>query len=154
MKIYIVKLVEIEKKWILIDVEGVVLGCFVMIVVMCLCGKYKLIFIFYMDMGDNVIIINVDKVQMIGDKCDVKKYYWYIGYLGGIKYCIVCQILEGVYFECVVIKVVECMILCNKLGKQQMINLCVYVGVEYLYEVQQFEVLDVKFMNFKNIWSV
>lgn len=62
MKIFFVKLVDIEKKWILIDVEGVVLGCFVLIIVMWLCGKYKLFFIFYMDMGDNVIVINVDKV--------------------------------------------------------------------------------------------
>lgn len=62
MKIFFVILVDIDKKWIIIDVEGVVLGCLVLIVVMCLCGKYKVFFILYMDCGDNVIIINVEKV--------------------------------------------------------------------------------------------
>lgn len=85
MKIYLVKLLEIEKKWIVIDVEGVVVGWLVFFIVYCLWGKYKLIYMFYMDCGDNVIVVNVEKVVFIGKKWFDKIYYWYIGYLGGIK---------------------------------------------------------------------
>lgn len=106
MKIFFVKLVEVEKKWILIDVEGMVVGCLVVYIVNYLCGKYLLIYMFYIDIGDNVIVVNVDKVVLIGCKYDNKKYYWYIGYLGGIKECIVCVIMEGCFLECVLEKVV------------------------------------------------
>ena len=120
---------------------------------MRLRGKHKPTFTPHMDMGDNVIIINADKVQMTGDKRDAKKYYWHTGHPGGIKHRTARQVLEGAHPERVVIKAVERMISRNKLGKKQMTNLRVYAGGEHPHEAQQPEVLDVKSMNAKNTRS-
>ena len=138
---------------ILIDAEGVVLGRLATIVASRLRGKHKPTFTPHMDMGDNVIIINADKVQMTGDKRDDKKYYWHTGHPGGIKHRTARQVLEGAHPERVVIKAVERMISRNKLGKQQMSNLRVYAGEQHPHEAQQPEVLDVKAMNPKNTRS-
>ena len=94
MKTYTAKPAEIEKKWILIDAEGVVLGRLATIVASRLRGKHKTTFTPHMDMGDNVIIINADKVQMTGNKREDKKYYWHTGHPGGIKHRTARQILE------------------------------------------------------------
>ena len=153
MKTYTAKPAEIEKKWILIDAEGVVLGRLATIVASRLRGKHKPTFTPHMDMGDNVIIINADKVQMTGNKRDDKKYYWHTGHPGGIKHRTARQVLEGAHPERVVIKAVERMISRNKLGKQQMTNLRVYAGDQHPHEAQQPEVLDVKAMNPKNTRS-
>ena len=153
MKTYTAKPAEIEKKWILIDAEGVVLGRLTSIVAMRLRGKHKPTFTPHMDMGDNVIIINADKVQMTGDKRDAKKYYWHTGHPGGIKHRTARQVLEGAHPERVVIKAVERMITRNRLGRQQMTNLRVYAGAEHPHEAQQPTVLDVKVLNPKNTRS-
>ena len=153
MKTYTAKPAEIEKKWILIDAEGVVLGRLASIVAMRLRGKHKPTFTPHMDMGDNVIIINADKVQMTGAKRDDKRYYWHTGHPGGIKFRTARQVLEGAHPERVVSKAVERMISRNKLGKQQMSNLRVYAGAEHPHEAQQPEVLDVKTLNKKNTRS-
>ncbi|RJK99464.1 50S ribosomal protein L13 [Paracoccus aestuarii] len=153
MKTYTAKPAEIEKKWILIDAEGVVLGRLATIVASRLRGKHKPSFTPHMDMGDNVIIINADKVQMTGNKRDDKKYYWHTGHPGGIKHRTARQILEGAHPERVVFKAVERMISRNKLGKQQMTHLRVYAGTEHPHEAQQPEVLDVKVLNKKNTRS-
>jgi large subunit ribosomal protein L13 len=120
---------------------------------MRLRGKHKPTFTPHMDMGDNVIIINADKVQMTGAKRDDKKYYWHTGYPGGIKHRTARDILEGAHPERVVIKAVERMISRNRLGRQQMTNLRVYAGTDHPHEAQQPEVLDVKSMNPKNTRS-
>ncbi len=153
MKTYTAKPAEIEKKWILIDAEGVVLGRLATIVASRLRGKHKPTFTPHMDMGDNVIIINADKVQMTGNKRDDKKYYWHTGHPGGIKHRTARQVLEGAHPERVVIKAVERMISRNKLGKQQMTHLRVYASAEHPHEAQQPEVLDVKVLNSKNTRS-
>ena len=85
MKTFTATPADIEKKWILIDAEGVVLGRLASIVATRLRGKHKPSFTPHMDMGDNVIIINADKVQMTGNKRDDKKYFWHTGHPGGIK---------------------------------------------------------------------
>jgi len=153
MKTYTAKPAEIEKKWILIDAEGVVLGRLASIVAMRLRGKHKPTFTPHMDMGDNVIIINADKVQMTGNKRDDKKYYWHTGHPGGIKSRTVREVLEGNHPERVVIKAVERMITRNRLGRQQMSNLRVYAGAEHAHEAQRPTVLDVKPLNPKNTRS-
>lgn len=153
MKTYTAKPAEIEKKWILIDAEGVVLGRLATIVAMRLRGKHKPTFTPHMDMGDNVIIINADKVQMTGKKRDDKTYYWHTNHPGGIKSRTARQILEGNHPERVVIKAVERMISRNRLGRAQMSNLRVYAGSEHPHEAQQPEVLDVKVLNKKNTRS-
>jgi large subunit ribosomal protein L13 len=153
MKTYTAKPAEIEKKWILIDAEGVVLGRLATIVAMRLRGKHKPTFTPHMDMGDNVIVINADKVQMTGNKREDKTYYWHTNHPGGIKSRTARQILEGNHPERVVIKAVERMISRNRLGRAQMSNLRVYAGSEHPHEAQQPEVLDVKVLNKKNTRS-
>jgi large subunit ribosomal protein L13 len=103
-----------------------------------------------MDCGDNVIIINAEKVKLTGKKLEDKKFYWHTGYPGGIKERTAGQILEGNYPERVVTKAVERMITRNALGRQQMKNLRVYAGAEHPHEAQQPEVLDLAAMNPKN----
>ncbi len=153
MKTFTATPADIEKKWILIDAEGVVLGRLATIVAKILRGKHKPTFTPHMDMGDNVIVINADKIQMTGAKRDDKQYFWHTGYPGGIKSRTARQILEGSHPERVVIKAVERMISRNRLGRQQMTNLRVYAGAEHPHEAQQPEVLDVKALNPKNTRS-
>ena len=141
---------DIEKKWILIDAEGVVLGRLASIAASILRGKTKPTFTPHMDMGDNVIVINADKVQMTGKKRTDKVYYWHTGHPGGIKQRTARQILEGAHPERVVEKAVERMITRNRLGRQQMTNLRIYAGAAHPHEAQQPTVLDVKSMNPKN----
>ncbi|MCC6304477.1 MAG: 50S ribosomal protein L13 [Rhodobacteraceae bacterium] len=150
MKTFSARPADIDKKWIVIDASGVVLGRLASIVAMRLRGKHKPTFTPHMDMGDNVIVVNADKVQMTGRKRDQKIYYWYTGYPGGIKGRTARQILEGRHPERVVIKAVERMISRHRLGRQQMSNLRVYAGTDHPHGAQQPEVLDVKAMNPKN----
>ena len=153
MKTYTAKPAEIEKKWILIDAEGIVLGRLASIVAMRLRGKHKASFTPHMDMGDNVIIINADKVQMTGKKRDDKTYFWHTGHPGGIKSRTARQILEGKFPERVVTKAVQRMLPGGPLSRQQMTNLRVYAGAEHPHEAQQPEVLDLRSMNKKNTRS-
>jgi large subunit ribosomal protein L13 len=141
---------DIDKSWILIDAEGVVLGRLASIVAGRLRGKHKATFTPHMDMGDNVIVINADKVALTGRKLTDKKYYWHTGFPGGIKERTVGAILEGKYPERVVTKAVERMLPGGKLSRQQMTHLRVYAGTEHPHEAQAPVVLDVKSMNSKN----
>merc|ERR1711916_166511 len=106
----------------------------------------------HMDMGDNVIVINADKVQMTGKKRE-EHFYWHTGYPGGIKSRTKQQILEGAHPERVVVQAVKRMLPGNRLSRKQMTNLRVYAGAEHPHEAQSPEVLDVKSMNKKNTRS-
>ena len=150
MKTYTATPADIDKKWILIDAEGVVLGRLASIVANRLRGKHKATFTPHMDMGDNVIVINADKVQMTGNKRAEKTYWRHTGYPGGIKSRTAEEILEGDHPERVVTLAVKRMLPGNKLSRQQMTNLRVYAGAEHPHEAQSPEVLDVKSMNKKN----
>jgi large subunit ribosomal protein L13 len=141
---------DIDKSWILIDAEGVVLGRLASIVAGRLRGKHKATFTPHMDMGDNVIVINADKVALTGRKLTDKKYYWHTGFPGGIKERTVGAILEGKHPERVVMKAVERMLPGGKLSRQQMTHLRVYAGTDHPHEAQAPVVLDVKSMNSKN----
>jgi large subunit ribosomal protein L13 len=153
MKTYTARPADIEKKWILVDAEGIVLGRLASIVANRLRGKHKATFTPHMDMGDNVIVINADKVQMTGNKRREKTYYWHTGYPGGIKSRTAQQILEGKHPERVVMKAVQRMLPGNKLARVQMTNLRVYAGAEHPHVAQQPEVLDLRAMNKKNTRS-
>jgi large subunit ribosomal protein L13 len=152
MKTYTATPADIEKKWVLIDAEGVVLGRLASIVAMRLRGKHKATFTPHMDMGDNVIVINADKVQITGKKRQ-KPHYWHTGYPGGIKSKTTQEILEGAHPERVVMQAVKRMLPGNRLSRQQMTNLRVYAGAEHPHEAQSPEVVDVKSMNAKNTRS-
>jgi large subunit ribosomal protein L13 len=141
---------DIEKKWILIDADGVVLGRLASQVAKILRGKHKPSFTPHMDCGDNVIIINAEKVKLTGKKLSDKVYYWHTGHPGGIKNRTAGQILEGEHPERVIEKAVERMITRNNLGRQQLKNLRVYAGSAHPHEAQQPAVLDLQAMNPKN----
>ena len=153
MKTYSAKPADIEKKWLLIDAEGVVLGRLASLIAMRLRGKHKATFTPHMDMGDNVIVIHAEKVQMTGKKRTDKVYYRHTGHPGGIKSRTAGQILEGAHPERVVLKAVERMMPGGPLTRRQMGNLRVYAGGAHPHEAQSPEVLDVKSMNKKNTRS-
>ena len=153
MKTYSAKPADIEKKWVLVDAEGVVLGRLASIIAMRLRGKHKATFTPHMDMGDNVIVINAEKVQMTGNKRADKTYYWHTGHPGGIKSRTAGQILEGAHPERVLQKAVERMMPGGPLTRKQLSNLRVYAGAEHPHEGQSPEAVDVKSMNKKNTRS-
>lgn len=150
MKTYSAKPSDIEKKWVVIDADGVVLGRLASIVSMRLRGKHLPSYTPHMDCGDNVIVINAEKVRLTGKKLTDKRFFWHTGYAGGIKSRTIGQILEGRYPERVIVKAVERMITRGPLGRAQMKNLRVYAGSEHPHEAQRPEVLDVAAMNPKN----
>jgi large subunit ribosomal protein L13 len=150
MKTYSAKAAEIEKKWILVDADGVVLGRLASQIAKILRGKHKPTYTPHLDCGDNVIVVNAEKVHLTGNKVADKTYYWHTGYPGGIKQRTAGQILAGKHPERVVHKAVERMVPRGPLGRQQMKNLRVYVGAEHPHEGQQPEVLDIAAMNPKN----
>ncbi len=150
MKTYSAKPAEVDKKWILIDAEGLVVGRLAAIVANRLRGKHKPTFTPHVDCGDNVIIVNAEKVVLTGRKYTDKVYYWHTGYAGGIKERTARAILEGRFPERVVETAVRRMIPRGPLGRQQMKNLRVYAGAAHPHEAQQPEVLDVAGMNSKN----
>ncbi|MDD9723951.1 50S ribosomal protein L13 [Roseovarius sp. SK2] len=149
MKTFSAKPADIDKKWIVIDADGIVLGRLASIVATRLRGKHKPSFTPSQDMGDNVIVINADKVQLTGKKRD-KPNYWHTGHPGGIKSRSTAEILEGAYPERVVMQAVKRMLPSNRLARRQMTNLRVYAGTEHPHEAQSPEALDVKSMNKKN----
>ena len=149
MKTFTATPADIEKKWIIIDAEGVVLGRLASIVAMRLRGKHKPSFTPHMDCGDNVIIINAEKVQITGKKRQ-ENYYWHTGYPGGIKSRTKEEILEGDHPDRVLMRAVKRMLPGNRLSRKQMTNLRIYAGSEHPHEAQAPEVLDVKSMNSKN----
>ena len=150
MKTYSAKPAEVEKKWILIDAAGLVVGRLATLVAMRLRGKHKPSYTPHVDCGDNVIIINADKAVLTGRKLDQKKYYWHTGHPGGIKERTARKIIEGRFPERVVEKAVERMIPRGPLGRQQMKNLRVYGGGEHPHVAQQPDTLDVSALNEKN----
>ena len=154
MKTYTAKPSDIEKKLIIIDAEGLVLGRLATIIATILRGKNKPTYTPHMDDGDNVIVINAEKVALTGNKRADKTYYWHTGYPGGIKERKAGQILDGAHPERVVTKAVERMITRNPLGRQQMKNLRVYAGADHPHAGQNPQVLDVASMNRKNVRAV
>jgi large subunit ribosomal protein L13 len=150
MKTYSAKPAEVEKKWVLIDADGVVLGRLASLVAMRLRGKHKPTFTPHIDCGDHVIVINAEKVKLTGKKLAEKVYYRHTGYPGGIKEARAGKVLEGKHPHRVITKAVERMISRNPLGRQQMKNLRVYAGTEHPHEAQKPEVLDLAAMNPKN----
>jgi large subunit ribosomal protein L13 len=150
MKTFSAKPAEITKKWIVIDATGLVVGRLATLVAMRLRGKHLPIYTPHVDCGDNVIIVNADKVVFTGRKRDDKMYYRHTGFIGGIKEQSAKSILEGRFPERVVEKAIERMIPRGPLGRVQMGNLRVYAGADHPHEAQQPEAFDVGALNRKN----
>ena len=150
MSTYSAKPSEVERKWLIVDAEDVVLGRLASIVPMRLRGKHKPMFTPNIDCGDHVIVINAEKVRLTGNKANADIFYWHTGYPGGIRGRSKGEILSGKYPERVVTKAVERMLPKGVLGREQLKKLRVYAGSEHPHEAQQPETLDVANMNPKN----
>ena len=144
------KTAEIEKKWIVVDAAGLVVGRLASQIALRLRGKHKASYTPHMDDGDHVIVINADKVVFTGRKRENKVYYHYTGFQGGIKKRTARFVLEGRFPERVVEKAVERMLPRGPLGRKQLGNLRVYKGAEHPHEAQQPIVWDVGALNRKN----
>ena len=150
MSTYSAKPAEVEKKWVLIDGDGLVVGRLATIVAMRLRGKHKPTYTPHVDCGDNVIVINAEKVALTGRKREQKVYHHHTGYPGGIKERTAGFILDGRFPQRVVEKAVERMLPRGPLGRRQLGNLRVYPGGEHPHAAQQPEPLDIAAMNRKN----
>jgi large subunit ribosomal protein L13 len=149
-KTYSAKPAEVEKKWILVDAEDVILGRLASVVAVRLRGKHKPTFTPHVDGGDNVIVINAEKVKLTGKKRENDLFFWHTGFPGGIKQRTKAELLDGKYPGRVIEKAVERMLPKGKLGRDIFSNLRVYAGAEHPHEAQKPEVLDIASMNPKN----
>ncbi len=152
-KTYSAKPADIEKKWVLIDASGLVVGRLASIIALRLRGKHKASFTPHMDEGDNIIDINPYKVILTGSKSDQKVYYHHTGYPGGIKERSAKFILEGRFPERILEKAVQRMLPRGPLGRQQLSNLRVYKGSEHPHTAQNPATLNVAALNTKNVRS-
>ena len=137
---------DVDKKWILIDADGIVLGRLASKVSMILRGKHKPSFTPHADCGDHVIIINAEKVKFTGKKLDDKIYYWHTGHPGGIKSRTARQIIEGKFPDRVIRMAVKRMIPKGPLGSVQLSNMKVYAGSNHPHEAQAPEPLNISEM--------
>ncbi|MBT3071095.1 50S ribosomal protein L13 [Rhodomicrobium sp. Az07] len=142
---------DIEKKWILIDAEGLVVGRLATIIANRLRGKHKPTFTPHMDDGDNIIVINAAKVVFTGNKLHDKIYYRHTNHPGGIKERRPFEVLGSKFPGRVLEKAVERMVPRGPLGRQQMTNLRIYPGPEHPHAAQNPETLDVRALNSKNV---
>ena len=150
MNTYATKPSDIERKWYVVDAEGVVLGRLAAKVASILRGKHKPCFVPNLDCGDYVVVLNADKVKLTGKKLTHKKYFKHTGWIGGIKETTPEKILAGRFPERVIEKAVELMISRNPLGRQQMTKLRVYAGSENPHAAQNPIVIDMAALNNKN----
>ncbi len=150
MKTYSARPSDVERKWYIVDAEGVVLGRMAAQIAIILRGKHKPMYTPHIDTGDNVIVVNAAKVRMTGNKLTNKTYYWHTGYPGGIKNRTAGQIIGGKYPERVVEKAIKRMMPKGPLAREQLRKLKVYAGAEHPHEAQQPEVLDIAARNPKN----
>jgi large subunit ribosomal protein L13 len=141
---------DIQKKWVLIDASGLVVGRLAAIIAMRLRGKHKASYTPHVDDGDNVIVINAAKIVLTGRKREQKIYHHHTGFIGGIKERSARSILEGKFPERIVEKAVLRMMPHGPLARRQFGNLRVYPGAEHPHTAQQPEQLDVAAMNRKN----
>jgi large subunit ribosomal protein L13 len=153
MKTYSAKPAEVEKKWVMIDGSGLVVGRLASIIALRLRGKHKPTFTPHVDCGDNVIVVNAEKVVLTGRKLQQKIYRRHSGFIGGLKERSAKSIMEGRFPERIVEKAVERMLPRGPLGRIQLGNLRVYKGPDHPHAAQTPEKLDVGAMNRKNLRS-
>ncbi|MBN9021566.1 MAG: 50S ribosomal protein L13 [Rhizobiales bacterium] len=150
MKTFSAKPAEVEKKWVLIDADGAVVGRLAAILARRLRGKHLPTYTPHVDCGDNIVVINADKVVLTGRKYEDKTYYWHTGHIGGIKERKARAILEGKFPERVLEKAVERMMPDGPLARRQLKNLRIYKGADHPHEAQQPEKVDLAAMSHKN----
>jgi large subunit ribosomal protein L13 len=141
---------EVQKDWVLIDAEGLVLGRLAVIIATRLRGKHKPQFTPHVDCGDNVVVINAQKVKLTGNKATQSIFWKHTGYAGGIKGRSLQQRLDSAHPERVLEKAVERMITRGPLQRAQMKHLHIYGGASHPHDGQQPKSLDVAALNPKN----
>jgi len=142
---------EVQKKWFIIDADGIVLGRMAAVVAQILRGKHKTMFTPHIDTGDHVVIINAEKIKLTGRKAEQRVFYWHSGYAGGIKEHTPKRTLAGRFPERVVERAIERMMPKDSpLARAQMKKLKIYAGAEHPHEAQTPEVLDLASRNRKN----
>lgn len=151
MKTYSAKAADVEKKWVLIDAEGLVVGRLASVIATRLRGKHKPMFTPHVDCGDYVVVVNAGKVALTGDKRAQHKFYWHTGYPGGIKERTAAELLDGRFPERVLENAVRRMMPKDSpLARGQMTNLKIYAGGEHPHAAQNPQKLDVVALNAKN----
>ncbi|HHU02581.1 MAG TPA: 50S ribosomal protein L13 [Christensenellaceae bacterium] len=146
MNTYMAKAESVERKWYVVDADGMVLGRLASQVASILRGKHKSIYTPHVDTGDYVIIINADKVVLTGKKLDQKYMYRHSGYPGGLKSTKYRHLMEDKP-ELAVKKAIVGMLPKGPLGRKMAKKLFVYAGSEHVHQAQQPELLPLK--NFK-----
>ena len=150
MKTFSAKPADVQKKWVLIDADGLVLGRLAAVIAMRLRGKHRATFTPHIDTGDNIIVINAEKVRLTGRKREQSVFYWHTGHPGGLKERTARQTLEGDHPNRLIEKAVERMLPGGPMGRQLMRNIRVYAGTQHPHDAQSPEVLDVAALNSKN----
>lgn len=153
MQTYSMKASEVQKNWYLIDATDLVLGRLSTVITKYLRGKHKPTYTPHMDCGDNIIVINADKIHLTGRKLDQKhgkKYQWHTGYMGGLKETSAIKIMNSKFPERILKMSVKRMLGKNKLGRVHMSNLYIYSGQEHKHEAQKPVMLDIASLNSKN----
>ncbi len=151
MKTYSAKAADVEKKWVLIDAEGLVVGRLASVIATRLRGKHKPMFTPHVDCGDYVVVVNAGKVALTGDKRAQHKFYWHTGFPGGIKERTAAELLDGRFPERVLENAVRRMMPKDSpLARGQMTNLKIYAGGEHPHAAQNPQKLDVVALNAKN----
>jgi len=151
MKTYSAKAADVDKKWVLIDAEGLVVGRLAAVIATRLRGKHKPMYTPHIDCGDNVIVVNADKVVLTGNKREQHKFYWHTGYPGGIKERTAKELLDGRFPGRVLENAVRRMMPKDSpLARSQLANLRVYAGAEHPHEAQSPEIVEIAALNAKN----
>ena len=143
MKTYMAKGEAVERKWYVVDAEGMVLGRLASQVAAILRGKHKPIYTPHVDTGDHVVIINADKVVLTGNKLDQKKYYRHTGYPGGIRETSYRDLMAKKP-EFAVYEAIRRMMPKGPLGRQMLKKVRVYAGGEHRQAAQTPETLVLK----------
>ncbi len=145
---------EIEKPWILIDAENVVVGRLASFIARRLRGKHRPDYSPHIDCGDHVVVINAERVKFTGQKRQEKLYHWHTGHPGGVKQRTAAAILDGRFPERVLEKAVERMLPKESpLARKQMTHLRIYAGGEHPHAAQNPQAIDFAQMNAKNARS-
>lgn len=150
MKTYSATPADVDARWYVVDADGLVLGRMAAIVANVLRGKHKPMFTPHIDCGDNVVIVNAEKIHLTGNKRADKVFYWHTGYPGGIKGRTAGETLDGAHPERVIEKAVQRMLPKGTLGRQQLLKLRIYAGPSHPHEAQSPVALDIAARNPKN----
>lgn len=150
MKTFMLKEKDLHKKWYLVDAQDLILGRLSALLANIVRGKNKPEYTPHLDCGDNVIVINAEKIALTGNKLEDEKFYWHTGHPGGIKERTMKERLTSRFPERVILKAVQRMIPKGPLGRHQLKNLFVYAGPEHPHDAQKPEILDIAALNPKN----